>query len=57
MRLPNAIASLVLLSAAASSCGGGGSGSTGPSDSNNPYGLTTTGPGVLSVTPLDTTTI
>ncbi len=57
MRLPNAIASLVLLSATGSSCGGGGSGSTGPSDSNNPYGLTTTGPGVLSVTPLDTTTI
>jgi len=36
---------------------GNGSSSTGPHDDGNPYGLTTTGPGVLSVTPLDTSTI
>lgn len=29
---------------------------TAPDDGNNPYGLTATGPGVLSVTPLDTST-
>ncbi|MBI3789897.1 MAG: hypothetical protein HY275_03360 [Gemmatimonadetes bacterium] len=32
-------------------------GSSGPTDPNNPYGLTTTGPGLLTVTPLDTTQI
>lgn len=35
----------------------GGTDSTGVDDGNNPYGLTTSGPGVLSVTPLDTATI
>ena len=35
----------------------GGHETTSPPDGNNPYGLTNTGPGVLSVTPLDTTTI
>jgi hypothetical protein len=40
----------VLLVAA---CGGGGSG--GPTDINsNPYGVTATGPDVLSVSPIDT---
>lgn len=37
----------------------GGDGGTGPStdDGDNPYGLTLTGPGVLSVSPLDTSTV
>jgi hypothetical protein len=35
---------------------GGHTDSTSPPDWSNPYGLTTSGPGVLSVTPLDTST-
>jgi len=36
----------------AAACGGG---SSGPTDSNaNPYGITATGPGVLTVSPIDT---
>lgn len=37
-------------------CGGGEHGPTDPTG-NNQYGLTTTGPGVLSVSPLDTNTV
>ena len=48
-----AIAALLTLLAAC-----GGTSGTGPTDNgDNPYGLTTTGPGVLSVSPLDTSTI
>ena len=36
-------------------CGDGGN--TTPTDGSNPFGLVSTGPGVLSVTPLDTGTI
>ena len=38
---------------------GGGSGGTGPTDPEgiNPYGLTITGPGVLSVSPIDTASV
>ena len=46
---------IVALAALAVASCGGDSGSTGPS--NNPYGLTASGPGVLSVTPLDTSTL
>ena len=35
--------------------GGGGSGNSGTT--NNPYGITATGAGVLSVSPLDTATL
>ncbi len=43
---------------ALSTCGGG-SGDAGPTDPDgtNPYGLTTTGPGVLSVSPIDTASV
>jgi hypothetical protein len=52
MRTP--LPSLALLALVA--CSGGGT--TSPTDDgNNPYGLTITGPGVLSVSPLDTTTV
>jgi len=44
--------SLVALTA----CGGHGD-NTGPADNGNPYGITATGAGVLSVSPLDTSTI
>lgn len=51
MRAPIA-PSVILLAVLA--CGGGHE-STGPTD--NPWGITTTGPGVLSVSPLDTATV
>ena len=56
LRRPTPIAVFIvpLAALAVASCGGD-SGSTGPS--NNPYGLTASGPGVLSVTPLDTSTL
>src|SRR5258706_7496571 len=40
-------------------CGGHGPTSSGDAarDGSNPYGVTATGPGVLSVSPLDTTTV
>ncbi len=37
-------------------CGGGGD-STSPDPNGNSFGITATGPGVLSVSPLDTTTV
>ena len=46
---------LAALPLALAACGGG-HGPTSPND-NNPFGLTTTGPGVLSVSPLDTATV
>ncbi|MES2306334.1 MAG: hypothetical protein V4558_12540 [Gemmatimonadota bacterium] len=49
-RLRPFIAALLL---ALPACGDGSTGPTDP-DGNNPYGLTTTGPGVLSVSPIDT---
>lgn len=50
----SSVLSLVVLVAA---CGGGGSGgpTSGPND--NPYGVTATGPGVLSVSPIDTSRV
>lgn len=44
---------------ALAACGGacGGHDTTSPPDGYNPYGLANTGPGVLSVSPLDTTTV
>lgn len=52
---PRLLAAALLLALPA--CGGGGS--TGPTDpdGNNPYGLTITGPGVLSVSPIDTSRV
>ena len=47
---------IALLLVALAACGGGGHGPTDP-NGNNPYGLTTTGPGSLSVSPLDTATV
>ncbi len=38
------------------SCGGGGKNTTAPTE-YNPYNITATGPGVLSVSPLDTLTV
>ena len=56
MRVPFAvIGALALCSIGA--CDKNGSHPTAPEDAYNPYNLTTTGPGVLSVTPLDTSTI
>ncbi len=49
---------LLALSVLASCGGDKGTGtSSGDNSSYNPYGLTTSGPGVLSVSPLDTTTV
>lgn len=41
---------------AGTGCGNGGD-ATGPYSTDNPYGITATGPGVLSVSPLDTSTL
>ena len=49
----HSIAGVLLLALAA--CGGGGS--VAPDNQGNPYGITATGPGVLSVSPLDTSTL
>ena len=48
---------LVLVGSLACTSCGDGSNNTRPSDNDNPYGITATGPGVLSVAPLDTSTI
>ncbi len=56
MRIPLAVIGTVALCTLAA-CGSDGAHTTAPNEAYNPYGLTTTGPGVLSVTPLDTTTI
>jgi hypothetical protein len=53
--LTSVTASLFVLGLAA--CGDGGAHTVAPDEAWNPYHLTTTGPGVLSVTPLDTSTI
>lgn len=44
------------LAAVLLACGGHGD-SMRPADNGDPYGFTTTGPGVLSVLPLDTSTL
>ena len=49
-------AGLTLIALTAAACGGDGS-STGPTDSASQFGITATGPGVLSVSPLDTSTL
>jgi hypothetical protein len=46
---------LLALSCAVAACGGRET--TSPDDWSNPYHLTTTGPGVLTVSPLDTNTV
>lgn len=38
-------------------CGGGGSGGPTGNTTDNPYGITATGPGVLSVSPIDTSEV
>jgi hypothetical protein len=47
--------SAVILALVLSACGDGNG--TGPTEDSNPYGFTTSGPGVLSVSPLDTSTL
>lgn len=49
------LTSMLLLVLAA--CSGGGSNSNSNASGNNPWGLTTSGPGVLSASPLDTSTL
>lgn len=56
VRIPFARAGCVAIAFACVACGSG-SDTTGPSATDNPYGLTETGPGVLSVSPLDTSTL
>ena len=49
---------LALIFSVFAACSGGGGGDGNSSGNNyNPWGLTTTGPGVLSVSPLDTSTL
>jgi hypothetical protein len=55
MRNPLVTPAVSLLLVAAIGCGDGRHGPT--ASEYNPYGITTTGPGVLSVSPLDTSTV
>ena len=58
MLTPRAVTLAVTLVSVAASVAGCGDRSSGPTGSNdNPYGITATGPGVLSVSPIDTSLV
>jgi hypothetical protein len=47
----------IILLAACAACGGGAHDITSAGDNYNPYGLVTTGPGLLTVSPIDTSQV
>jgi hypothetical protein len=54
---PARLAPPALLLLLAAACGGGGKSSPTGNSGENPYGITATGPGVLSVSPIDTSQV
>ena len=48
---------LISLILGLTACGGGGSGAPTSSSTDNPFGITATGPGILSISPIDTSQV